>query len=73
MGARKGQTSVENAVVSVLKSSGRPMTCSEICQAVLKIVHLDGKTPYYTCYSFLYRSEKIKKVGKALFELAKQK
>jgi len=70
---RRMKINFQDAAIEVLKDSGRPMTCSEICQAALKIAPLAGKTPYYTCYSALYRSEEVKKVGKALFALAKSR
>jgi hypothetical protein len=56
--AHDGQMTYLEAAIAVLSASGRPLTCDEIIERIIRdeLVSISGKTPKATLGAELYRS-----------------
>lgn len=64
-------TTIKDAVYTILKRSGRPMTISEITLIAEEMVSINSMTPSKTVNNALQKHEKVKRVGRATFEAIK--
>ncbi len=62
-------TSVHAIALKIMKEHSKPMTIKEIANLVLQQKKISSKFPYQTISSVLQRSQYIKRVGKATYQL----
>ena len=73
----KKLTAIE-AILAVLRESGKPMRVPAIIEAAVPMTNLGGKTPGQTIYSVLYAEAKkadsrVKRTGRGEFKAAAAK